>query len=87
MIHTPLGDLFICSCFSLSSLSNIPVYDAQAASILENSIKDCKYLTNWRNTTINGNPLSHERMQGLRNHTIPTSGSLKIDYVTYQVID
>lgn len=57
----------------------------QAASILENSCRGCKYFSNWRNAAINGTRLSIEGIHRLRDYTIPTSGSLRLDYVTYRV--
>ena len=54
-------------------------------SVLENSCKGCKYFVNWRNASINGNKLTMEGLLRLRDLTIPTSGSLRIDYVTYKV--
>ena len=54
-------------------------------SVLENSCKGCKYFVNWRNASVNGNKLTLEGLQRLRDLTIPTSGSLRIDYVTYKV--
>ena len=52
---------------------------------MENSCKGCKYFLNWRNAAINGTRLSIEGIQKLRDYTIPTSGALRLDYVTYRV--
>ena len=52
---------------------------------MENSCKGCKYFINWRNAAINGTRLSIEGIQKLRDYTIPTSGALRLDYVTYRV--
>ena len=60
-------------------------FPGQAASVLENSGKGCKYFINWRNAAINGTRLSIEGVQRLRDYTIPTSGALRLDYVTYRV--
>ena len=84
LCHHSSPAICISTIYLLSSSSWYSV--AQAASILENSMKDCKYFANWCNASINGIQLSAERMQDLRSYTIPTSGSLRIDYVTYQVI-
>ncbi|GAX72927.1 hypothetical protein CEUSTIGMA_g382.t1 [Chlamydomonas eustigma] len=57
----------------------------QDVSVLENSWKTCKYFLNWRNAMVNGSKLNLEGLQKLRDYTIPSSGTLRIDYVTYRV--
>ena len=74
--------------FSRQNVSKIISFTfllSQDMSVLENSCKTCKYYVNWRNASINGNKLSMEGLQKLRDYSIPTSGSLRIDYVTYKV--
>ena len=68
-----------------SSIPSLPSSLQKDTSVLENSCKGCKYFVNWRNASINGNKLTMEGLLRLRDLTIPTSGSLRIDYVTYKV--
>ncbi len=53
--------------------------------MLENSWRGCKYYANWRNARLNGASLAAEGLQKLREYTIPNSGALRLDYVTYRV--
>ncbi|GAX83706.1 hypothetical protein CEUSTIGMA_g11131.t1 [Chlamydomonas eustigma] len=57
----------------------------QVTSVLEGSWRTCRYFVNWRNAMINGVKLSMEGLQKLREYTMPCSGTLRIDYVTYKV--
>ena len=57
----------------------------QEASALENSCAKEKYYVNWRNAMLNGSPLTREGLFKIRNYTIPDTGTLRLDYVTYKV--
>ena len=52
---------------------------------MEYSWKGCKHYLNWRNAKLNGVPLSREGLMKLRDYTIPVTGTLRFDYVTYKV--
>lgn len=44
----------------------------------------CRYYLSWRNASLNGTPLSDDAMAHLQMYAIPSSGRLKLDYVSYQ---
>jgi len=59
---------------------------AQAASTLERPWEKHRYFVNWRNAMFNGLPLAADCLSDkLRNFSIPDVGTLKFDYVSYQV--
>lgn len=45
----------------------------------------CRYYLSWRNASLNGKPLSEDALAHLQLYAIPSSGTLKLDYVSYQV--
>jgi len=45
----------------------------------------CRYYLSWRNASLNGKPLSKDALAHLQLFAIPSSGTLKLDYVSYQV--
>jgi hypothetical protein len=45
----------------------------------------CSHYLPWRNATLNGAQLSEEGLRSLQLYAIPASGTLKLDYVSYQV--
>lgn len=57
----------------------------QDAASLEGSHRLSPFFFNWRNATLNGSPLSRDGLKNLRSYTIPDTGSLRFDYVSYRV--
>lgn len=45
----------------------------------------CRYYLSWRNASFNGAQLSEGALAQLQAYAMPTSGSLRLDYVSYQV--
>jgi hypothetical protein len=45
----------------------------------------CRYYVSWRNASLNGTPLSDDALARLQLYAIPSSGRLRLDYVSYQV--
>ncbi len=44
-----------------------------------------KYYLSWRNASLGGVPLSREGLTRMRDWAVPTLGTLKFDYVCYEV--
>jgi hypothetical protein len=59
----------------------------QDTAALEGSHLLSPFYFNWRNATLNGAPLTREGLKNLRAYTIPDTGSLRFDYVSYRVPD
>ena len=57
----------------------------QLAALQESAWTGNKYYISWRSATYNGEPLRDEAMTKLQNYGIPTTGTLTLDYVSYQV--
>ncbi|MEW5304070.1 MAG: hypothetical protein WDW36_006704 [Sanguina aurantia] len=57
----------------------------QAASALEHSWRADKYFLNWQNASLDNRILTKEGLSKIRDYTIPNIGTLRVDYVTYQV--
>jgi hypothetical protein len=45
----------------------------------------CRYYLSWRNSCLNGVGLRDAAVAQLQSYAVPPSGSLKLDYVSYQV--
>jgi hypothetical protein len=57
----------------------------QLAALQESAWVSNKFYISWRNATYNGELLKDEAMTKLQNYGIPTTGTLTLDYVSYQV--
>jgi len=45
----------------------------------------CRYYLSWRNASLNGVAFKDAALAQLQAYAVPPSGSLKLDYVSYQV--
>ena len=60
----------------------------QDSSALESPYRVSPFYSNWRNATLNGSPLVKDGLgKGLRSYTIPNTGSLRFDYVSFRMPD
>ncbi|KAF5832617.1 hypothetical protein DUNSADRAFT_11434 [Dunaliella salina] len=69
------------------SVDRLMALRLQTSSALEAPWNQHRYFINWRNAQLNGVPLDPEGLaKKLRDYTIPAAGTLKIDYVMYQIL-
>jgi hypothetical protein len=50
-----------------------------------NAYRPCRYFVSWRNVTLDNSPVPDDALARLQQYAIPSSGRLKLHYVSYQV--